>query len=77
MHNQDSTVRREPGETPEAEFVTLSNFARRIGVSRGSAWTIVMVRGELPYYRFGDRAVRLAKADVETYIAASRSDALG
>ena len=65
------------GGAGEGEFVRLGEFARRIGVSRASAWGIVMVRAELPHYRFGDRTVRLSKADVEAYIAGSRSDAVG
>jgi excisionase family DNA binding protein len=35
-----------------------------------------MEKGEIPYYRFGDRVVRLARTDVEAYLARCRSDAL-
>ncbi len=62
------------GEQPAGEYLTIQELATWLNISRGSAWSLVMERGEIPYLRFGDRIVRLARADVEAYLARCRSD---
>ena len=59
------------------EYLTLQELAGWLRISRGSAWSLVMEKGEIPYLRFGDRIVRLARVDVEDYLARCRSDASG
>ncbi len=68
---------RKPGEPSSfaGEYITLQEMADWLRISRGSAWSLVMERGEIPYLRFGDRIVRLARTDVEAYLARCRSDA--
>ena len=63
-------------EEPCGEYMTIQEFADLLRIGRGSAWSIVMERGEVPHLRFGDRIVRLARADVEAYLARCRSDAV-
>lgn len=58
------------------EYLTLQEMADWLHISRGSAWSLVMEKGEIPYLRFGDRIVRLARKDVEDYLARCRSDAV-
>lgn len=53
-------------------YVTLSEMARSLGIGQSTAWEIVVVRGEVPYYRFGDRAIRVSLADIEDYVARCR-----
>lgn len=67
--------RREEGRRPsdaQAGYVTLSEMARLLSIGQSTAWDIVVVRSELPYYRFGDRAVRVSLADVEDYVERCR-----
>jgi len=64
-----------PGEAPEGDYLTLRDLADWLKISRGSAWSLVMEKREIPYYRFGDRAVRLQREDVEAYISRCRYDA--
>ena len=69
---------RQTGE-PSAklgEYITLQEMADWLRIGRVTAWSIVMERGEIPHLRFGDRVVRLARADVEDYLARCRSDAV-
>lgn len=68
---------RQPGEPPAklGEYITLQELADWLRISRGSAWSLVMEKGEIPYLRFGDRIVRLARTDVEAYLSRCRSDA--
>ena len=56
----------------EGGYVTLSEMARLLGIGHSTAWDIVVERGELPYYRFGDRAVRVSLADIEDYVVRCR-----
>ncbi len=70
-------VRRGTGEPPSGDYLTIGELATWLRISRGSAWSLVMEKGEIPYYRFTDRAVRLARKDVEEYIRRCRSDGLG
>ncbi len=65
------------GEPPSGDYLTLQELANWLKISRGSAWSLVMEKREIPYYRFTDRAVRLARKDVEEYIRRCRSDGLG
>ncbi len=67
---------RQPGEPPKGDYLTLQELADWLKISRGSAWSLVMERGEIPYLRFGDRIVRLARTDVEDYLRRCRSDAV-
>lgn len=62
-------TRQKPGEPPEGDYLTIQELATWLKISRGSAWSLVMERGEIPHSRFGDRVVRLARADVEAYLA--------
>ncbi len=64
------------GEPPSGDYLTLQELANWLKISRGSAWSLVMERGEIPYLRVGDRIVRLARTDVEAYLARCRSDAV-
>ena len=66
---------RKPAEPPTTEYITIQELAAWLRISRGSAWSLVMEKGEIPYLRFGDRIVRLARADVEDYLRRCRSDA--
>ncbi len=75
---QDSSgedERLRPGEPPTGEYMTLQEMADLLSISRGSAWSLVIAKREIPHLRFGDRMVRLARADVEEYLARCRSDA--
>ncbi len=67
---------RQPGESPAklGEYITIQEFADWLRIGRGTAWSLVMERGEVPHLRFGDRVVRLARADVEDYLRRCRSD---
>ncbi len=58
---------------PEGDYLTLRELALWLKISRGSAWSLVMERGEIPHYRFTDRAVRISRRDVEDYIRRCRS----
>ncbi len=60
---------------PEGDYLTLQELASWLKISRGSAWSLVMEKGEIPHLRLSDRVVRLARADVEAYLARCRSDA--
>ncbi len=73
----EQAVRRGTGEPPAklGEYLTIQELAEWLRISRGSAWSLVMEREEIPYLRFGDRIVRLARADVEDYLQRCRSDA--
>ena len=66
---------RKPAGLPTTEYITIQELAAWLRISRGSAWSLVMEKGEIPYLRFGDRIVRLARADVEDYLRRCRSDA--
>ena len=68
--------RRGTGEPPRGEYLTIQEFADWLRIGRGTAWTLVMEKAEIPHLRFGDRVVRLARADVEDYLARCRSDAV-
>jgi len=61
------------GEQPSGEYLTIQELSTWLNISRGSAWSLVMERGGIPHYRFTDRAVRLARKDVEDYIRRCRS----
>ncbi len=74
MQQQESMS--EPGEAPKGDYLTLQELADWLRMSRGSAWSLVMEKGQIPYYRFTDRVVRLARVDVEAYLARCRSDAV-
>ncbi len=67
---------QEAGDPPQGDFLTLQELASWLKISRATAWNLVVERGEIPYSRFGDRIVRLARADVEAYLARCRSDAV-
>jgi len=69
-------TRQAMGGPPEGDYLTLQEFADWLKISRGSAWSLVMERGEIPHLRVGDRIVRLARTDVEAYLARCRSDAV-
>ncbi len=60
-------------KAPEGDYLTLRELASWLKISRGSAWSLVMERGEIPHYRFTNRAVRIARQDVEDYIRRCRS----
>ncbi len=66
----------QPDEPPRGEYVTLQEMAEWLRISRGSAWSLVIEKREIPHLRFGDRIVRLARKDVEAYLARCRSDAV-
>lgn len=66
---------RQPAGPVTTEYITIQELAAWLRISRGSAWSLVMEKGEIPYLRFGDRIVRLARTDVEAYLARCRSDA--
>ncbi len=61
---------------PEGDYLTLQELASWLKISRGSAWSLVMEKREIPHLRLSDRVVRLARADVEAYLARCRSDAV-
>ena len=65
-----------PGEPPKGEYITLQEMANWLRISRGSAWSLVFEKGEIPHLRIGDRMVRLARADVEDYLRRCRSDSV-
>ncbi len=66
--------RLRPGEPLRGEYITLQELADWLRISKGSAWSLVFEKGAIPYLRFGDRIVRLARADVDEYIRSCRSD---
>ena len=68
---------RQPGESPAklGEYITIQEFADWLRIGKGTAWSLVMEKTEVPHLRFGDRVVRLARADVEEYVRRCRSDA--
>ena len=68
--------RQKAGDPPHGDYLTLQELASWLKISRASAWNLVVERGEIPYSRFGDRIVRLARADVEAYLLRCRSDAV-
>lgn len=57
------------------EYMTIQEFADMLRIGRGTAWSLVMEKAEIPHLRFGDRVVRLARTDVEDYLRRCRSDA--
>ncbi|MDP9440517.1 MAG: helix-turn-helix domain-containing protein [Actinomycetota bacterium] len=59
------------------EYMTLDELARHLEIGRGSAWSLVIERGEIPHVRVSDRVIRLARRDVEEYIASRRVEAAG
>ncbi len=63
---------RQRADGLERGYVTLSEMAHLLGIGHSTAWDIVVERGELPYYRFGDRAIRVSLADIEDYVARCR-----
>lgn len=67
-------LRQEAGDPPTGQYLTLQELAAWLKISRASAWSLVMERGEIPYLRFGDRLVRLEREDVEAYLRRCRSD---
>ena len=67
---------RRPGALPTGEYMTIQEFADLLRIGRGTAWSLVMEKAEIPHLRFGDRVVRLARADVEDYLRRCRSDAV-
>lgn len=67
-------ARSRPSEAPKGEYITLQEMADWLRISRGSAWSLVFEKAEIPHLRIGDRMVRLARADVEEYIRRCRSD---
>ena len=71
-------MRKENGSSvaPEGDYLTLQELADWLKISRGSAWSLVMEKREIPYLRLSDRVVRLARTDVEAYLARCRSDAV-
>lgn len=68
-------ARQGMGGSPEGDYLTLGELATWLKISRGSAWSLVMQKAEIPHYRFTNRAVRIARRDVEDYIRRCRSDA--
>ena len=73
MEKQEESVGT--GEAPQGDYMTIQELADWLRMSRGSVWSLIMERGEIPYYRFGDRVIRLARVDIEAYLARCRSDA--
>ncbi len=71
---QGGEARQRPGDPPKREYMTLQELANLLTISKGSAWSLVIERREIPHHRFGDRIVRLARTDVEEYILRCRSD---
>ncbi len=71
-----ANLRQETGGSPQGDYLTLLELASWLKISRASAWNLVVERGEIPHLRFGNRIVRLARADVEAYLARCRSDAV-
>ena len=69
-------ARQGTGEPPKGDYLTLQEFARWLKIGRGTAWSIVIEKGEIPHYRLTDRVVRLARTDVEDYVRRCRSDAV-
>ena len=69
-------LRQKAGDPPQGDYLTLQELASWLKISRATAWNLVVERGEIPYSRFGDRIVRLARVDVEAYLARCRSDAV-
>lgn len=67
--------RRGTREPPRGEYLTIQESADWLRIGRRTAWTLVMERGEVPHLRFGDRVVRLARANIEDYLRRCRSDA--
>lgn len=59
------------------EYLTIGEVAQWLRISRGSAWAIVMERREIPHVRLSDRVVRIARADVEAFVASRRVEAVG
>lgn len=51
---------RRPGALPTGEYITLQEFADLLRIGRGTAWSLVMEKAEIPHLRFGDRVVRLS-----------------
>ncbi len=68
-------LQQKAGDPPQGDYLTLQELATWLKISRASAWNLVLERGEIPHSRFGNRIVRLARADVEAYLARCRSDA--
>ncbi len=71
---RSAKLRLEAGDAPKGQYLTLQELAAWLKISRASAWSLVMERGEIPYLRFGDRIVRLEREDVEAYLRRCRSD---
>jgi excisionase family DNA binding protein len=53
---------------------TVSEVAKALGVSRGTV-DALLKRGELGYYRIGQRGVRISEAELEAYLARIRHGA--
>ena len=70
-------ARQRPGDPPQGEYMTISELANWLKISRGNAWTLLMTRGDIPYVRISDRTLRISRTDVEAYIARCRSDFTG
>ncbi len=71
-----ANLRQKAGDPPQGDYLTLQELASWLKISRASVWNLVVEKGEIPHLRFGDRIVRLARADVEAYLARCRSDAV-
>lgn len=56
------------------DFMTIQELAEEMRISRALAWSLVLEHREIPHYRFSSRAVRLARSDVDAYVARCRSD---
>lgn len=57
------------------DYLTIGEVARWLRISRGGAWALVMERREIPHVRLSDRVVRIARADVEDFLASRRVEA--
>ncbi len=70
--------RRAQAKQPRrGEYMTLGELARHLEIGRGSAWSLVIERGEIPHVRVSARVIRVARRDVEEYIASRRVEASG
>ena len=62
-------------QSRRGEYMTLDELARHLEIGRGSAWSLVIERGEIPHVRVSGRVIRVARRDVEEYIASRRVEA--
>lgn len=74
MAKHSTFNQRRPDTASAGEYITIRELAEWLGISRGSAWNIVMYRGDIPHVRLTSRTVRIACSDVETYLERCRSD---